>query len=124
VAAFAAKKYRARSQSTTSEPDQYIIEPSTKPGPPSAHPQPTTTDFSMFKSSPVALTKTCDAQVLALTVVNRESRNGSRLSMDFEIHALPSPMQDNQQSFGGHGDLWDEVDKINSQRQHEKRGMP
>ncbi|RHY28708.1 hypothetical protein DYB25_013243 [Aphanomyces astaci] len=111
LAVFAAKKYRSRQHDDNSA-EEYVHQPSTMP----ASTEPTSSDFVVF-STPVVLAKT-NGDVLP-PFVTRESRHGNRTSMEFEIHAVPSPMQDNQLSFGG--DLWDEVEKINSQRELDER---
>ncbi|RHY19083.1 hypothetical protein DYB26_006612 [Aphanomyces astaci] len=111
LAVFAAKKYRSRQHDDNSA-EEYVHQPSTMP----ASSEPTSSDFVVF-STPVVFAKT-NGDVLPPSVT-RESRHGNRTSMEFEIHAVPSPMQDNQLSFGG--DLWDEVEKINSQRELDER---
>ncbi|RHY88759.1 hypothetical protein DYB37_013461 [Aphanomyces astaci] len=111
LAVFAAKKFRSRQHDDDSA-EEYAHQPSTKP----ASSEPIASDFVVF-STPVVLAKT-NGDVLPPSVT-RESHHGNRTSIEFEIHAVPSPMQDNQFSFGG--DLWDEVEKINSQRELAER---
>ncbi|KAF0689697.1 Aste57867_18880 [Aphanomyces stellatus] len=116
LAAFAAKKVRDHRRMTTVDSDSddpsYLNQPVTKT---------TGADEFACVKPPVGPTMPPSQSMVDVeAAITRESRKGSRLSMEFELHALPSPVQDNNQSFGGRGNLWDEVEKMKSQRGYDK----
>ncbi|KAG9416497.1 hypothetical protein AC1031_000897 [Aphanomyces cochlioides] len=114
LAVFAFKKFRRRPHDDDEEDiatNMYSNHPTVKTNASTKPPPSSSESFSNLPTQMV-LSMPSETEMTA----TRNSRQGTRLSVEFEIHAMPSPVQNGNMSFGAHGNLWDEVEHIKSER--------
>ncbi|KAH9100224.1 hypothetical protein LEN26_016047 [Aphanomyces euteiches] len=115
LALFAFKKFRRRPHDQDEEDiatTLYSNHPTVKTNASTKPPPSSSESFSNLPTQMVLSMPSSETEMTA----TRNSRQGTRLSVEFEIHAMPSPVQNGNMSFGTHANLWDEVEHIKSER--------